>query len=238
MKPIALLFLVCVRIFAFSQPQTSTSQRLLFGVSFEANYVNQILHYKQSLKLIEDLRHSSEKGKGGGAIGLNLEYSITPAISLGTGLLFLDRGYATKKKALTWISPEDLYPTHGKTVLTFYFVETPLKVTYNFNVADFRMYVTGGPSIGHLVYTKTSVITYFRETRHKAVSNKIGDGYTNNILSFHVGLGINVPLAHGFKLSIEPLYRQTLTSLSHHNEGRQYFHSIGINTHFFLTLKR
>lgn len=238
MSRLVLLIFVCAPIFVFSQPDIPAYKKLSLGVNFEANYAERFLRHDQSLKYVQGFPDKKGLGKIGGVVGLNLDYTLTPDISLGTGLLFSDRGYSTKKTELIWAFPDEAYPTHSKTVFTSYFVEIPLKVTYNFHVANFGMYVTGGPSIGQLIYRKTSVFTYFRNTREKAVSSKIGDGYINNVLSFHIGLGINVPLTSRFTLSIAPLYRRTLTSLSHHNETRRYYHSFGLNTYLFLTFKK
>ena len=238
MSRFVLLIFVCAPIFVFSQPDIPAYKKLSLGVNFEANYAERFLRHDQSLKYVQGFPDIKGLGKIGGVVGVNLDYTLTPDISLGTGLLFSDRGYSTKKTELIWASPDEAYPTHSKTVFTSYFVEIPLKVTYNFHVANFGMYVTGGPSIGQLIYRKTSVFTYFRNTREKAVSNKIGDGYTNSVLAFHIGIGFDVPLSHRLRVSIEPLYRQTLTSLSHHNESKRYFHSFGLNTQLFLRLKK
>lgn len=238
MSRLGLLILACVPFFTFSQSEDPAFKKLSVGINFELNYVDYVLRHNPPLKDIKNFRDINEKGKVGGAIGFNLEYSLTPSISLGSGLLFLDRGSATKKTHLIWVSPEDSFPTHSKIIFTSYFVEIPLKLKYNLNVANFGLYVTCGPSIGQLIYSKTSVFTYIKETHQKAVSNKIGDGYINNVLSFHIGLGINVPLTSRFTLSIAPLYRRTLTSLSHHNETRRYYHSFGLNTYLFLTFKK
>jgi len=238
MSRLVLLIFVSIPLFAFSQSDIPVYKKLSLGVSFEVNYVNRFLRHDQSLKYVQGFPDINGVGKMGGVVGLNLDYTLTPDISLGTGLLFSDRGYATKMTELIWVSPDEAYPTHSKTVFTSYFFEIPLKVKYNFHIANVGMYVTGGPSIGQLIYSKTSVFTYFRDTREKAVSNKIGDGYTNNVLSFHIGVGFDVPISHRFRVSIEPLYRQTLTSLSHHSESKRYFHSFGLNTNLFLRFKK
>lgn len=237
MKIVALSYLSFVPLFAFSQSPILTRKKFSMGISFEASYVNHMLNYDRSVKSTVDRFAVNEKGKIGGTIGFNLDYAITSTISVGTGLLIADRGYGTKKMPLIWASSQDFYPTHSKTVVTSYFVEIPLTFKYRVTIATARLYVIGGPSIGHMFYRKTTVFAYIGKARNKTVSNKIGDGYTNRMVSINMGIGADVPLFHRLNLCIEPVYRRSLTSLTQHPDAERYYQSIGLNTVIFFKLK-
>lgn len=233
-----LLLFACTPICVFSQTGLPEYKRLSLGINTEANYVESHLRKNRPGENSKDFSESNEIGKIGGTVGLNLDYRLTPQLSVGTGLHFSDRGYATPKTELSWATPDDSYPTHSKTLFTSYFVEFPLRVKYRFRTANCGIYVTGGPSVGHLIYRKTAVFSYYGNRHEKSVFSKPGNGYTPNLFSFHLGIGIEVPLSDRFSVLLEPLYRQTLTSLSHHKEVQRYFHSLGLNTHFLLRFKK
>lgn len=237
MNRLHLWILACIPSVTFSQSAPPAFKKLSIGVTFEIDYVNQFLRFPQPHKDIPDAA-DHRQARVGGAIGVTAEYALTPRMALGTGLQVLERGYATKKTELNWVSPHDRYPTHSKVVFTSYLVEVPLNLKYNFNVAAVEAYITGGPSIGRWIHRKTSVLTYFKETKQKTVSNKIGDDYLNTIVSVHLGVGVRVPVSSRFTLGLEPLYRRTLTSLSDHREAERYVYSFGINTHLSLKFKK
>lgn len=233
-----LYLLVCTPLFAFSQSDITRYKKFSLGINMEVNFVKSFLRHGRTLNHAHNLPDITGVGKIGGALGLNLNYTLTSNLSIGTGLLFSDRGYATRLTDLKWSSLDDTYPTQSKTVFNYYFVEFPLRLKYQFHTLKCSWYVTGGPSVGHLIFSKTSVFTYYRNTYEKAVSKKLGDGYTSHFFSFHIGIGIDVPVSDNLSLHFEPLYRQVFTSLSHHSDIKRHFRSIGLNTHLSLRYKK
>lgn len=238
MSRLVLWLVVWAPLVVFSQTRNRALEKLSLGISVEVNYGQRLLRQDPSPGYAPNRPEMAGVGKIGGVVGINLGYALTPKLTVGTGLLFSDRGYATNKTELVWASPDATYPTHSRTTFSYYFVDIPIYAIYRFSVAGLGMYVTGGPSVGNLVYQRTAVITYFGNNREKAVSKKLGDGYMNSIFSFHAGFGVGVPVSDRFRVGIEPLYRRTLTSFSHHHESRRYFHSFGLNTRLSMKFKK
>ncbi|MES2617393.1 MAG: outer membrane beta-barrel protein [Bacteroidota bacterium] len=232
------IILFFLSISAFCQGQDIKFKKWLIGVSYEANISSRQLKYSASNEWVKHIRNNSELPRYGFSTGGNFRYNLDQTFSIETGLLFANRGFATKKHQLNWATPNFDFPITSETAFAFYYIEVPLKINFNFALRKLRMYASTGVSMNYFVNRNTTLLVYNNNGDKQKTKSQQKYGYTKDTYSILLGFGMNITISKRVLLNIEPIYIQNFTSITADNKAKEYLYSFGLNTKFFLNLKR
>lgn len=233
-----LLILFIMPLIAKGQNSDSLRYKWLVGVSFESNLSYRQLQYSGINQYIGNERNSDEIPKFGFNAGLNIRYQISSKWCMDGGIIYANRGYATREEELIWFPPNSSYPTKSKSMVSYHYIEIPVKVNYNFRIGRGKFYITAGVSLNNFTNKTTTLVVYQANGEPLRQKDQSNYGYQQDTYSVLLGLGVTIPVAKKIFLNIEPIYRQNFTSIMVDNTAREYFYSIGLNTRLLMGWKK
>lgn len=167
--------------------------------------------------------------KFGFTTGLTFEYPIHKHYSLGSGVLFSDKGFQTKEIPLTTSDHPDGIG-FGHSVYHFQYIDIPLMVYRHMRLNDKNRFNAGiglGNSFNLGNYEKFYVRngdSYTQITRNSGT----GANMKHYFPSLLVSVGFEHQINDIFSYKIEPILRQSMLSMNK-DPFKYYLNSIGLN---------
>jgi hypothetical protein len=167
-----------------------------------------------------------EKGKINARFGLNYSQKITEKLLVKSGLRLAEVGYLLEKRRVVPFGGDPLSPVISKKVLSYYFLEIPLAIRYNFAREKLSFFVEAGMSPNFLLTTR------LRDVFDREVTNDNVNVNTEGVKRLQwvgsLSAGINYDLNESWQLFGQPIVRYHLTSTTEKSFLKQNLYSLGV----------
>lgn len=224
MRKTALLFFMLIALSLISQKQDSLKvSKFNVGFSFSPDFCYHQLRSNGTGAWITDVYDTLEVGRLGYTGGTQFDFKICEKLSIGSGILFADRGERTKRYA---VQPVTNYVNH------YYYVDIPLKADYYFFRAKIKVYFTAGLNANIFLWGRSKVeIGRGQEKESVSINAKM----STVGLSALAGAGLDCPITDRWHFKLEPNFRRSLMPVAK-DDLKKYFYSISLNLGLFCRL--
>ena len=235
-----LTLLIIIPLTTFCQNTDTTNTReISIGLTYSPDYCYRTLRHDAWRADNTKARDNCEFSKFGYTTGINFTLKINKRITLEIGLLYSDMGYKTKYESFifdtTWTQ---LFPeTQAITNITYQYIyfNIPIKAQYYILTRKAKLFLTAGLSPNIFLVQKTTLIFEYSDG-HTETNTSTGSSELTTInLTAIAGFGFSYDLTSKLFLKIEPIYRQSLTSIIN-APIKEYLYSVGLNTGFYYRL--
>ena len=234
-----LLFLTLLPLVLFGQSADSSQiKRFAFGLNYSPDYSYRILVPEPQVKLIADLRDSTETPKYGFTTGLNLLFRINKRFTLETGFQYSNKGEMNDGN-IVLIDDIDATkpPLNAPRITAIYsynYLDIPFKANYYLINKKFKLFLSGGISNNLFISSENKFLFKYPDGN---TTTTTGEGPKLLPINFTLlaGFGLEHQLNKRFSLRLEPIYRRSITSI---NDApiRGYLYSAGMNFGFYFSL--
>ena len=204
-----LLFVFIALFFGF----TCHSQELpnwTFGASFSSEFAYRWLEAEEEVQWIADLRNSEETVKWAYSTGLSAKRKVISGFYLGTGILFANRGYRTKKDSLVFgdmIDPRYGFVSDPQTDedvtayfrYHFYYLDIPLIAAYHFPIGSGSLMVSINPTYSFLLKANNRLVSNVDDLNR--TNDYDIDSYTRHNFGIQAQLGYEFSIGKSFGLA-------------------------------------
>jgi hypothetical protein len=208
-----------------------TERKMQFGAIYSPELSYRMLKSNAGAKLMENVRDTMEIPKFGFSAGINFSCKLTKKCYFEAEALFSDKGERTKQYNLgNTVKDEtlDRIPSKSSFINHYYYLDVPLKINYYLVNKKVKFFISAGLSVNTFLYQKTSTSI---ENRDGSVDkkNSISHPKLEKVnLAALFGAGINYDLTDKYTFKLEPIYKQSVTSIVN-APIKSYLYSIGIN---------
>lgn len=228
-----LKYLAIPAMWLFALPVFAQNKPFTFGVNAGLNISTA---YEAANYIL-----AAKKNKPGFQAGINVDYAISGAFYLRSGLSLTTKGVIHEKADL-WIGSSNPPVTYSKTTTRETYLQVPLLIGYQYYITPaYRLFVQAGPyfayGIGGKEITKSRTIHQSEEISNKKVSTatfgETGTGLSRTDYGLGGGLGVGykrIALAVHYELgmlSIAPDKEPGTTSSSRQYQNRNLSITIG-----------
>lgn len=205
------------------------------GLIFSPDYCYRTLKPNSSGNWIADYRDTLEIPKYGYTIGIIMLFKLNNRINLEIGLQFSNKGEKTKQWDLHPFQPDPAIPKKIKFTYSYLYLDIPIKINYNLMNKRFKVFISPGISTNiFIAYNSTSFLEYEDGNTGK-ISSTSFSGFTRVNIAILAGLGLDYGLTKNLNFRLEPIYRQSITSIID-APIKAYLYSFGINTGIYYKL--
>jgi hypothetical protein len=215
-KLIAFVFII-TSVFAYAQDSTKTKKprRFFIGVNFSPDYCFRTLKNIDGgaiSTMIYDNDNKIQTAKFGFSSGINACYIITKHISVDLGVQYSNKGYQTAENALTFGTPPRRgfvynFPTSGKIVYRYNYIDIPLKVNFVFGKKKLRLISSIGLTTNIFISETNSFIGKYSNGASFKNSSTSSSGINRLNLSPTVSCGIDYKMNDKMFFRVEPTFR-------------------------------
>jgi len=162
--------------------------------------------------------------------GTDFLFVLNQRFTLQSGIHYSNRGSRTKKIHLTDINGIPYDPEFMNVIINFHYIEAPLKVNYNINFEQLRLYFSGGIITGFLSGVNTTNKLFYQSgDMEKQKINELDDNTNRLNLSATLGTGFDFFINSNMSFRIEPNFKLSFLKLSSTATGTQFLWNSGIN---------
>lgn len=184
---------------------------------------------------IMDRRNGYEKPRTGFTTGFSYVYGFG-RFAVETGAQYSSKGEQTEFMELRYQMPEPGLPTKAKITYQYNYLDVPFKLLYNFKLAKINFFVSSGASANIFLYDKNIILQQYENGDIKRKTEKNIHDYNPVNFAAMASFGAELPLLNDkVRLRIEPIYRQSVTSIID-APIKSYLYSAGINAGIFVGL--
>lgn len=220
-----LIFVSAVALNARAQ-NVEKSKRLSIGFSVSPDYNDRTLSNNNgsfSSGVVIDVRDKYETWRLGYTAGPVVSYRLSEKVDLETGLLFSSKGYNNKKTELDFYdefdgtgfsnpAPDGL-PSSARISHVYYYIDMPVKATFNFGKK--RLRVCAGAGIAANVFVKETLRlkTWYEDGSTKKDLHNSEFDYKGLMISPQASFGVNYNLNERLYLKAEPTFRYGIVNI-------------------------
>ena len=235
MKKIGFVIILLLPLTLFCETTDSSKvSKLEIGITYSPDYCYRKLKPDAGSKWIADIRDTIEIGKLGYTTGLNVVYNISKKISIGTGILFSDKGEKTKKTFLG-NSLSGSLPINNKFIYHYLYIDIPVKANYTILNGKFKLFLTAGISTNIFLGQKTTSILYYGNRDSEKRKTNVSSDFSKINFAYIVGFGIDYPVTDKLNFKLEPLFRHSINSVIK-APIKSYLYSTGVNIGIYFKL--
>ena len=173
--------------------------------------------------IVVDVRDNNETWKPGYTAGPVISYRVSDKVDLETGILFSNKGFRHKKTQATYASQfdgtgfngpiPDGHPSHWQFMYDHYYIDVPVKATFNFGKKRLRF--TAGAGVAANVFVKETVRWkyLYEDGSSKRDSRTSEFDYNGLMISPQASIGVNYKLNERFHFKAEPTFRYGITNI-------------------------
>lgn len=231
------LFILPLHLFCITGDSIKTGdsvpheKKIQFGFIYSPELSYHILKANADAKFMENIRDTMEIPKFGYSAGINFSYKLTNNFSFEVEALYSDKGERTKpydlgnsviKESMDKVVSKSSFNNH------YYYLDVPLKINYYLINKKIKFFISGGLSVNTFLYQKISSTIENRDgsiDKTKSISHPKFEKINFAAL---VGIGLNYDLTDKYTFKIEPVYKQSFTSIVN-APIKNYLYSVGIN---------
>lgn len=234
-----LLFLTLLPLVLFGQSADSSQiKRFAFGLNYSPDYSYRILVPEPQVKLIADLRDSTETPKYGFTTGLNLLFRINKRFTLETGFQYSNKGEMNDGNIVLIDDIDATKPPLNApritAIFSYNYLDIPIKANYYLINKKFKLFLSGGISNNLFISSENKFL--FKYPDGSILTTK-GEGPKLFPVNFTLlaGFGAEHQLNKRFSLRLEPIYRRSITSIID-APIKGYLYSAGMNFGLYFSL--
>jgi hypothetical protein len=223
---------------AYGQQDSMRLSKISMGVVYSPDYCYRILRFPADSRWVQEMRNAEEMPMFGYSAGLALKYTLKPKITLETGAYFAIRGEQTKKTELIWASADPTFPDKSKTKFKYTIIEFPLKVNYCLRSGKLSYAASLGVSANVFSEKNSKVISEYADGHTTTTISNVNIGYRKFNAAALIGAELKYQPAERIAFTLNPVYRQFITSLLVDGKAREYPYSIGATVGVYYTFKK
>lgn len=235
-KWLLLFFLSSLAV--YSQRDSVKLSKISIGALYSPDYCYRILYFPSNAQWIKKMRDGDETPMYGFSAGLGLKYKINSAVDIETGAYYTIRGEQTKTTALIWASPDPAFPDKSKTKFKFTVIEFPLKVNYQLHTGRLSYAVSLGASANVFSEKNSKVILEYGDGHKTTTVSTVNIGYRKFNSALLIGAELRYQLTERIVFTLNPVYRQFITSILIDEESKEYPFSVGAALGLYYTFKK
>ncbi len=216
-----LAFIFLTRFISYSQNvETSKSSKFSLGICQSFDLAYRFSFSDDKSIWIKEISDTIESSILTNSSAVKLQFDLNEKISLGTGIVYAQKGFNYKSGALVGF---DRYQEN------YSFIEVPIQVVYKLGENKIKPYVSIGTSIGYLMKSQAF---YTLENSTKEVKMPLSSDLTKLQVNGILGMGISFSLDQKWTLITELKYTQAVYSISKGPLKKQLL-TAGINIGLF-----
>jgi len=215
-----------------------TRRKTRIGLLFSPDFSYRFLNFHSSNKMVEDIRNGEETARFGYTTGVSYKKGLTNKLQIETGVLYSAKGFQTKNTAVEWATTSPEYPVRSRTRYTFDYFEIPVKLNYHLGMQRIRCFVAAGVAMSLFIQKRTKVIAQFADGHVDSRSSTVNIGYSRFNTTVMAGFGVSYDLTEQLTTSVEPTYRQFITSIVVDDKAREYAYALGVNAGIYYTFAK
>lgn len=232
---VAVLLIIFSPFIAFCEiPDSTKTKKIEIGVTYSPNYCYRKLRADASGKWLSDIRDTMEIAKFGYSAGFNIVYKIKKNFTLGSGILFSDKGERTKKYSLG-NSPAGKLPINNTDIHHYIYLDIPVKGNYYILTGKLKLFLTAGISTNILLTQRNTSILGYGDRAPEKSSSTVNSGLSKINFAFIAGFGIDCPVTDKTNFKIEPIYSRSIHSIID-APIKSYLYSAGLNIGIYYKL--
>ncbi len=225
--------------------------RLELGVHVSPDMAHRLLRNNngdQFTDMIIDNRNEREAPKPGVTAGLSVGYRFLPWLGLETGVVYSNKGFLSKKRALTFgtmidprygfqyqTSPEGNTPTHVRIIDNFHYVGIPLKVNFRVGAQRWKFVAGIGATAEFLTAATGTMVLYMSDGTRQRETEPASEDFRIFSLSPMVSVGVEYALTPNMALRAEPVFRfGALQIIDTPVTGHLYSAGLQLGYHYLL----
>ncbi len=239
-KRMILSILVALVAFPLLGQEAATARykKLRIGLSFSPEYCSRILTAEPSYQQFSKNRDALEVPKLGFSTGINFLLPLHRNIDFESGIFYSDKGYKTKSTTLRWVSPEAGLPASYHSTYRYQYFDVPVKLNYYLTTSKIRFFVTTGMLLN--IFNRQQIkltLTQTDGSRNSTVSEN-DLGFSRIGFSVLAGMGTFYTISDRIVLKFQPVYKQSISSLTSSEAVKEKLYSIGIDVGFYYSFKK
>jgi hypothetical protein len=238
MKNKLLLLLVLVSLAAYSQEDSVKLSKFSIGAVYSPDLCYRILRFPSSSQWVKEMRNEEEVPMFGFSAGLGLKYILKPKITIETGAYFTIRGEQTKETTLIWASPDPAFPDKSKTKFKYTIIEFPLKVNYCLRSGRLSYAASLGVSANVFSEKNSKIISEYTDGHTTTAISNVNIGYRKFNAAVLIGAELTYQLTERIAFTLNPIYRQFITSILVDDKSKEYPYAIGAAVGVYYTFKK
>ncbi|RYD75420.1 MAG: PorT family protein [Sphingobacteriales bacterium] len=230
----------CLLLLALLSAQIVSAQK--FGPKSKIGYVfstdacyRTLSASSSDVGFVASTRNSMEIPRIGFTTGVSYVYGFGH-FAVETGVQYSSKGEQTNFYPLNYQMPEAGAPTEAKFIYKYNYVDVPWKLLYNFKLANVNFFVSTGASAN--IFINDNTIAIKRYANGSEIKSSSGSAYDYSAVNYAAIASFGVELSllkDKARLRIEPIYRQSVTSIID-APIKGYLYSSGINAGIFVGL--
>ncbi len=230
------LFLVlfaCITLGTLSAQTNIQYRKSAWGLHFAPSLSYRSLNFEKNQQHVEAARDKAERPAFSYSVGLYYQRKTHNNNAIETSISFASLEYQTGKTSLSWETPGPALPTEVRTKYQYQYLQLSAGYRYRLFGRESNIFIIPSMYGAALIQQKTIVNTDGNQQSNRTVSTSRG-GYRDVDLGFQLGAGMEFTVSRRIRVSLEPFYKRSVSSLLAVGKNREFLYQAGLQTKVYL----